>query len=80
MQHTTSFKFKLSNFQALVKVIHPKYYKHFKKATEQSHLGRQKICYLVSSRLAFSSSKENTILGLNPDFSSQLKMYFQPKL
>ena len=25
-----------------VKVIHPKYYKHLKKGTHQSHLGRQK--------------------------------------
>jgi hypothetical protein len=25
------------------KVIHPKYYKHFKKGAHQSHLGRQKM-------------------------------------
>ena len=30
------------------KVIHPKYYKHFKKGAHQSHLGRQKMSWSLA--------------------------------
>jgi hypothetical protein len=35
-------------FQAQGKVIHLKYYKHLKKGTHQSHLGRQKMGWFLA--------------------------------
>ena len=32
----------------LLKVIHPKYYKHLKKGVYQSHLGRQKMGWFLA--------------------------------
>ena len=35
-------------YVVLVKVIHPKYYKHLKKGAHQSHLGRQKMGWFLA--------------------------------
>ena len=35
-------------FDLVIKVIHPKYYKHLKKGAHQSHLGRQKMGWFLA--------------------------------
>ena len=40
------------------KVIHPKYYKHFKESAQESHLGRYKMGWFLADRLAHQVNPE----------------------
>ena len=72
-------------FEGQYKVIHPKYYKHFKEdAQHKQSFGQIKMGWFLADQLVHQvktwNPKQYSILYFKPELLIQFRVYFHPKM